>query len=330
MLKKTFAKSAVLGLGLAGSLALSACGAIPDQGASGFPNRTIEFIVPFGAGGASDIAARTIADVMGGLIDPNITISNVPGGGTAVGMMQAYNQPADGYTVFFLTPSAQIVESQQQAPVNFSEAFVPLAMMQIDALALSIHRDNGRFSNIDELIAYGRANPGSITIGGQSPRGLHDFIANGFAAAAGIEITFVPYDSAGEQLSAMLGGEIDVYLENVSALSGVLAANPYVNPILVLHTERITTVEEVAHVPASVEIGIDFSQGSWRALAVRYGTPQEIIDTLENLLYQVYRSDEYQHRASLENSNYISGWRTAAETAVIWEQELAAFTYIFN
>lgn len=327
-MKKTSLKFAFV---MAVSLFLAGCGTPPPAGAGAesFPNRNIEFIVPFGAGGASDIAARTIADVMGGLVDVPITIANVPGGGTAVGMMQAYNQPADGYTVFFLTPSAQIVESQQQAPINFSEEFVPLAMMQIDALALSIHRDNDRFSNIEELIAYASQNPGSITIGGQSPRGLHDFIANGFAAAAGIEVTFVPYDSAGEQLSAMLGGEIDVYLENVSALSGVIAANPYVNPILVIHTERIDTIEEVAHVPSSVELGIDFTQGSWRALAVRRDTPQDIVDTLEDLLHQIYLSEEYQHRAALENSNYISGWRTAAQTAAIWEQELAQFIYIF-
>ena len=305
---------------------LSGCGGEPDQT---FPSRNIEFIVPFGVGGASDIAARTIADVMGGFVDVNINIVNAPGGGTAVGMMQAYNQPADGYTVFFLTPSVPIIESQQQAPINFSEEFLPLATMQIDAVALSVHRDNPNFQTAEELIEFARANPGIVTAGGQSPGGLHDYIITGFAAAAGIELTFVPYESAGAQRAAFLGREIDIYLENVSALTPLLN-QPEIVPFIHFHEYRITAIPEIAHVPTALEIGVDFIQGSWRAMAVRRDTPQEIIDYLENLLHQVYLSDEYQYRAELENSNYISGWRTAAQTADIWAYELSNFISIFG
>jgi len=313
---------------LAMALLLTACAGGSREEAE-FPSRNIEFVVPFGAGGASDIAARTIAEVMGDFIDVNITIANVPGGGTATGMMHAYNAPADGYTVFFLTPSVHIVESQELAPINFSETFVPLATMQIDALAMSVHRDNENFQTVEELIEFARANPGRVTAGGQSPRGLHDFIVTGFAAAAGIEITFVPYDSAGEQRAAFLGREIDIYLENVSALTALLV-NDEIVPFVVIHDERIYSLPEMAHVPSSVELGINFTQGSWRALAVRTGTPQEIIDVLEELLHRVYLSDAYQERATLENSNYISGWRTAAQTSAIWASELEQFKVIFG
>ena len=317
-------------LALFSVLFLTACGgAATNQGADDFPNRNIEFIVPFGAGGASDIAARSIADVMDGLIDPNITVTNVPGGGTATGTMQAFNQPADGYTVLFLTPSALIVQSQGLAPINFTDEFVPVGTMQIDQLALSISPNNPNFHDVESLIAYAKANPGAVTIGGQSPRGLHEFIAQGFAQAAGIELTFVPYDSAGEQLSAMLGGELDIYLENISALANIVQANPDVKPIVVINDGRITAVPQVADVPSTTELGIDFTQGSWRALAVRKDTPPAVIQKLENLLHQVYESDAYQERATLENSNYISGWRTAAQSQTMWNDELAAFKHIF-
>lgn len=309
------------------SLALLAgCGADGDQT---FPTRNIEFIVPFGVGGASDIAARTIADVMSDFVDVNISIVNAPGGGTTTGMMQAFDQPADGYTVFFLTPSLGIIESQGTAPINFSEEFVPLSTMQIDAVALSVHRNNPNFQTAEELIEFARANPGVVTAGGQSPGGLHDYIITGFAQAAGIDITFVPYNSAGEQLAAMLGGEIDIYLENISALTGLLT-NPEIVPFIHFHQYRIETLPEVAHVPTALELGIPFVQGSWRALAVRRDTPQDVIDYLESLLYQVYHSDEYQYRATLENSNYISGWRTATETSIIWQEELVGFRTIFG
>jgi len=202
--------------------------------------------------------------------------------------------------------------------------------MQIDAVALSVHRDNPNFQTAEELIAFAKANPGVVTAGGQSPGGLHDYIVTGFARAAGIEITFVPYDSAGEQRAAFLGGEIDIYLENVSALTPLVAQNPEIVPFIHFHDERITSIPEMANVPTALELGIPFNQGSWRALAVRRGTPQEVIDFLENALLQVYNSDEYQERATLENSNYISGWRNAAETAEIWREELSGFRTIFG
>ena len=318
-------------------LAMTACapggGGAPgaragNQEASDFPRRAIEFIVPFGAGGSSDLAARTIADVMSGQLGVPVNVVNAPGGGTATGMMQAFGQPADGYTVFFLTPSVPIVEAQGLAPINFSENFVPIGTMQLDVVVLSVHKDNELFQDLDGMIEFAKANPGAVTIGGISPRGLDEFIAVGFAAEAGIEITFVPYESQAEQRAALLGREILVYSDKIASFTTVLGQEEIV-PIVTLHHERLTMIEGLEDVPTSVEKGINFTQGSWRALSYRVGVPQEIVDFMEAQLYEVFLSDEYQDRATLDNTNIVYGYKNAADTAEFWAEELEGFRAVF-
>ena len=256
-----------------------------------FPKRAIEMVVPFGPGGSADLMGRTVAQLMANYIDKPINVVNKAGGGSTTGMMYAFEQPADGYTLLEITPSLPIIEAQGKAPINFSEEFIPIGNFQVDIQSFAINRKNSKFKNLDEMIAYAKAHPGTVTVGGTSPGGLDDYIVKGFAAEAGIELLYIPYNSAAETKSALLGGEIDIYQDKLISFLQMLQS-PDVVPIVTLYNRRLTEVPEMKDVPCSVEKGINFTQGSWRGYAVKKGTPPEIVKFLEDLVKKVNESAE--------------------------------------
>lgn len=312
--------------GTASSAAASSEAAAPKLD---YPKRAIEMVVPFGAGGSADMMARNVAQLMGNYIDKPINVVNKAGGGSTTGMVYANEQEADGYTILEITPSLPIIEAQGTAPINFTESFVPIGNFQVDIQSFAISKKNPNFSDLDSLIAYAKAHPNTVKVGGTSPGGLDDYIVRGFAEAAGIQLVYVPYNSAAETKSALLGGEIDIYQDKLISFLQMIQTDEVV-PIVTLYDRRLTEVEEMKDVPCTVEKGINFTQGSWRGFAVKKGTPQEIIDYLEEVLKKVYDSEEYRKMAENDKSDLIPGYMDAKTYGELWQKELVGYKSIFS
>ncbi|MDF2592497.1 MAG: hypothetical protein K0S75_1963 [Clostridia bacterium] len=291
-----------------------------------YPKRAIEIVVPFGAGGSADSMTRTAANLMGNYIDKPINVINKAGGGGVDGMVYVAQAPADGYTILQITPSHSIAEALERPNASLTGDFEPIANFQKDIQVFGVSKDS-KFKTIDELLEYAKANPGELKIGGTSPGGLDDYMANGFAEAAGVEITYVPYNSAAETKAAVLGGEIDIYQDKVLSFNTMVKSGE-VRPLVVLHNERLTMVEELKDTPCTVEKGINFTQGSWRGFAVKKGTPQEIKDYLEEVIEKVYNSKEYRAIADKEMSDIIPGYVGQKEYGEMWKSEVAKFKEI--
>ncbi|HWP50731.1 MAG TPA: tripartite tricarboxylate transporter substrate binding protein [Clostridia bacterium] len=294
-----------------------------------YPKRAIEMVVPFGAGGSADMMARTVAQLMGNYIDKPINVVNKAGGGSTNGMVYANEQEADGYTILEITPSLPIIEAQGTAPINFTECFVPIGNFQVDIQSFAINKKNTNFTDLDSMIAYAKEHPNTVKVGGTSPGGLDDYIVRGFAEAAGIQLVYVPYNSAAETKSALLGGEIDIYQDKLISFLQMLQTDEVV-PIVTLYDRRLTEVEEMKDVPCSVEKGINFTQGSWRGFAVKKGTPQEIVDYLEEILQKVYDSTEYRQMAANDRSDLIPGYMDAETYGQLWQEQLSGFKKVFS
>ncbi|MPM61188.1 hypothetical protein SDC9_108044 [bioreactor metagenome] len=312
--------------GTASSAAASSEAAAPKLD---YPKRAIEMVVPFGAGGSADMMARNVAQLMGNYIDKPINVVNKAGGGSTTGMVYANEQEADGYTILEITPSLPIIEAQGTAPINFTESFVPIGNFQVDIQSFAISKKNPNFSDLDSMIAYAKAHPNTVKVGGTSPGGLDDYIVRGFAEAAGIQLVYVPYNSAAETKSALLGGEIDIYQDKLISFLQMIQTDEVV-PIVTLYDRRLTEVEEMKDVPCTVEKGINFTQGSWRGFAVKKGTPQEIIDYLEEVLKKVYDSEEYRKMAENDKSDLIPGYMDAKTYGELWQKELVGYKSIFS
>jgi len=327
-LKLTVAVSALAAFS---ALPVSAAGSNDpaSKGKLDFPKRAIEMVVPFGAGGSADMMGRTVGNLMKKYIDKPINVINKAGGGSTDGLVYANGQEADGHTLLLVTPSLPIIEAQGRAPIKFSENFIPIGNFQIDIQSFAVSAKNKNFKTLDEMIAYAKANPGKVKIGGTSPGGLDDYMAKGFAKEAGIELLYVPYKSAAETKSALLGGEIDIYQDKLISFLQMLQGGDVV-PIVTLYHRRLTEVPEMKDVPCTVERGIKFTQGSWRGYAVKKGTPPEVVKYLEDVLKKCYESEEYKALASKDKSDLIPGYLSAADYGKLWQSELEGFKKIFG
>ncbi len=287
------------------------------QTATEYPNRPIEMVIPFGAGGASDIFARQYADITADYLGTPITAVNKSGSGTVVGMAYAAGLPKDGYSILEITPSVLIKDATGE--FAFTEYFEPLIKVQNDLMVFGVSADS-EFQTMEELIAFAQQNPGELKIGGLSPGGLDDYIANGFAMQAGFDWTYVPYGGGSEIKAAVLGGELDVYQDKLSSFLPLVESGD-IRPLVVLSDTRVEASELMADVPTSVEMGIDFTQGSWRGFAIAKGVPEAEKAILVQALTEAYSDPRYAELEQNTMTNFSYGFMTPEEFGQSWEEE---------
>lgn len=299
-----------------------------------YPHRPVQLVIPFSAGNASDIFARQYATITSKYLGQDILCVNIAGDQTNEAVTYVYEQLADGYTIMEVTPSLllselQILQRIEQrkaktatpvitTDVIFRDEFEPLLKVQADIQLFGVS-PNSRFESIDEMISYAKEHPGKVTIGGVSPKGLDEYIARGFAKAAGIEWTYVSYASSNKALDALLNGELDIYQDKMIRFLP-LAQSGEIKPIIILHDKQID-IPGLRKCPASVEIGIPFTQGSWRGFVVKKGTPQEIKDKLIHALKEAYKDPEYTKMSQRYLTNIRPGYLEANEWQAEWNHE---------
>lgn len=293
-----------------------------------FPKRPVEMVIPFGAGGASDIFARQYAQIAEKYLGKPITAVNKGGAGTIEGMTYAHAAPADGYTILEITPSLLIVEAQGKSDIKFREEFEPLMRVQSDVVAFGVS-SKSEFQTIDELLEFAKANPKVLKIGGLSPGGLDDYIANGFALEAGIEWTYVPYKSGSELKAAVLGGELDVYQDKLISFLPLVESGD-IRPLVVLNDTKLDMVPALKEVPSSVEKGINFVQGSWRGFAIKKGVPEEVKAILIDVLQKSYEDEAYKAMEEKEMTNVRPGYLTAEDYGKAWDTEYEEYVQVFK
>lgn len=299
-----------------------------DTGVPGsdYPKRPIEIIVPFGAGGSSDLMSRQVANIMKNYVDIPVKVINKPGAGGIDGMVYVKNAPNDGYTILQITPSHAIATAVGRPNADLIGDFEPIANFQVDIVCFGVAKDSP-IQNLEDMLDYAKANPGKLKIGGTSPGGLDDFIINGFSREAGIEMLYIPYKSSAQTKAAVLGGEIDIYQDKlISFLSMVKSGD--IRPLVILNETRIIGFSELEDVPSSVEKGINFTQGSWRGYAVRKGTPSEVRDFLSDIIKKVYLSEEYLTASEKSMSNIIPGFIDQQQYGKMWVSEIGRFREI--
>jgi tripartite-type tricarboxylate transporter receptor subunit TctC len=293
-----------------------------------FPKRPVEMVIPFGAGGASDIFARQYAQIAEKFLGKPITAINKGAAGTIEGMTYAYNQPADGYTLLEITPSLLIVEALKKSNIKFRDSFEPIMRVQSDLQLIGVAK-NSKFQSFKDVIDYAKSSSKKLKIGGLSPGGLDDYIANGLAKAAGISWIYVPYKSGSEIKAAVLGGELDIYQDKLISFLPLVESGD-IRPLLVLNDKRLDMVPELKSVPCTVEMGIKFTQGSWRGFCVKKGTPEEVKKILIDALQKAYESQAYKDMEKNEMTNIRPGYATAEQFREIWDEEYEGYVDIFK
>lgn len=319
-------------------LALQSCASDRD-----YPTRPVQLIIPFSAGNASDIFARHYAGIASKYLGQAIQCSNISGNFTQEAVAYVYEQPADGYTLLEVTPTLLLSElrlSSETAKrreavgkpiitdtIFFRDEFEPLLKVQSDIQLFGVAADSP-FKTIDALIAHAKKNPGTVTIGGISPGGLDEYIARGFAEAAGIQWNYIPFASSDKALEALKKGEIDVYQDKMLRFLPRLEAKE-MTALVVLHDERID-VDCLKDCPSSTEKGIAFTRGSWRGFVVKKGTSATVKTKLINTLKKAYADPAYEALAKRYKTDIRSHILEGDAWRAEWDAEYAAMKRLFQ
>lgn len=268
------------------------------------PRREVRHIVPWGAGGATDTAMRGFMRHFETHLGIPVVTENVPGGLSAIGLLQAKTARPDGYTVATLTYDVLTLEAQGLAPISW-EDFEPIGMVTEHPSALIVAAD--RFESLEAFREAAAAR--TLKVGNVGSGGIWHQHAAAMARALDVEISHVPYPAgSGAQLTALLGGEVDA---NVASLPASL---PYVRDgslrvLAVMSEERDPLVPGV---PTFAERGFDLVHGGFRVLAVPKATPPAIRRKLERAFEDAWRDEAFQ--AWAEKAVIGARFRNAAET----------------
>lgn len=260
-----------------GAAAMAAALPQAARAQAGFPSRPLRIVVPFPAGGPTDLMARAIGQPMGERLGQPVVVDNKPGGGGVIAMADVAHQPADGYSLVF--PSILAVTNPALMPgypFDTLRDFAPLTVVGFVPHAVVVSAVS-TVNDLRALVAQAKARPGTVAYGSSGPGTSAHLGAAMFAQRAGIEVMHVPYRGAGPAVQDLLGGRIQfMFLDMTSALPQVRAGK--LRAIAVAPAKRFAGLPDVPTVAEQGYPGFDVH--GWYGLFARAGTPAPVMRRL--------------------------------------------------
>ena len=247
--------------------------------ASGYPDRSIELVVPYSAGGGTDALARAFAEVSRKYTRQSIMVNNRPGASGSIGYTDVINSKPDGYKLALLTVEVTFLNSLGIAKFTH-DAFVPIARLNFDPSAITVRADSP-WNTIEDFIAAAKKNKGDIKMGNAGNGSIWNLTASALEDQAQVKFNQVPYQGAAPAVLALLGGHIDAVAVSPAEVGVHLGTGSNkLKMLAVMSDQRLKGFETT---PTLKERGIDVSLGAWRGMAVPKGTPPEIVDYLRGV-----------------------------------------------
>nr|WP_246666899.1 tripartite tricarboxylate transporter substrate binding protein BugD [Bradyrhizobium guangdongense] len=261
--------------------------------AQDYPKRAITMIVPFAAGGTSDVIARVVAEQMSAALGQPIVIENVAGAGGSTALTRASRAEPDGYTIAIGNAGTSAAAYTIYPKLAFTpESFVPIAMVAKTFGIIALRKDFPA-KDLAEFIAYAKKNPGKINLGHAGVGSSNYLICKSFVQAAGIDATLVGYRGAAPALTDAVGGQIDGVCDAAASVSQSINEK-LVKGIVVGSTVRLGTLPDV---PTSAEAGLpEFEAQGWNGLFAPKGTPPAVIAKLNAAARSAVESDAVKKR----------------------------------
>jgi putative tricarboxylic transport membrane protein len=261
--------------------AIGICATAANAQTQTYPSRPITVVVPFPAGGPSDVVARIVTEQMGKLLGQSLIIENIGGAGGTLGSAHVAAAKPDGYTLLagsmgshvaapVLTPNIKYDSARDFEPIGFT-AHAP---------AVIVARKDFSAKDLREFVAYLKAN-------GEGVKQAHGGIGASshmacllFTSAGGVQPSLVAYRGTGPALNDLIGGHVDFFCEQVVSVASQIAAGT-IKAYAVSSPERLAALPNV---PTAKEAGGNYEMSIWAGIFAPKGTPKEIVDKLANTL----------------------------------------------
>ena len=274
---------------LAAALAMAACTAVAFAQAPAYPAKPVRIIVPYPAGGTTDIIARLAAAQLSERLRQPFVVENRAGASGAIGSVAVAQAAADGYTLVMGTASSHGINSalQKNLPYDAVKDFAPVTVVASTPNIIVVH-PSVPARTLGELLALAKARPGQINFGSTSPGGSPHMSAELLKMMAGVDMTHVPYKGASPMLTDLMGGQIQAGFDNLPSTIAFVRSGK-------LRALAVTTAQRwpgAADIPTVAESVPGYEVSGWFGLLAPAGTPKVVLDTLQTAVAQAVRDPE--------------------------------------
>lgn len=277
-------------LGLVATTALAAC---PFAFAQKYPDKPIRLVVPFAAGGGTDILARDLAPRLSDALGQQVIVDNRGGAGGNIGSDIVAKAPADGYTILFGSNTLSINASlYKNLPFDTMKAFAPIGMVATAPMVLVVHADSP-YKTVPDLVNAAKAKPGTLNWSGPGLGTPHHLAEEIFNKTAGADITVVQYKGAGPAMNDLLARHTQASVLTLAAVRPHIASGK----LRALGVATATRTALMPEVPTIAEAGVPgYSADLWYGLFAPVGTPDAVLATLNAALNKTLADKDVQQR----------------------------------
>ena len=290
------ATAVVLGSGLLAT--------VPAAAQAVYPTKPLTIIVPFAAGGTTDILARIVGQALGTELGQSVIVDNRAGAGGNIGGQAAAKAPADGYTLFMGTVGTHAINASlyKKMPFDPIKDFAPLTRVA-NVPNLLVANPAQPFKTVKELIAYAKAHPGQLNFGSSGNGSSIHLSGELFKSMAKVDMQHVPYKGSAPAVTDLLGNQIAIMFDNMpSAIQHVRSGK--LRPIAVTTAKRSP---ELPDVPTIAEAGVPgYEATSWFGLFVPAGTPPAVISKLNTAIVKVLANPEIKKKINEQGAEVYS------------------------
>lgn len=275
---------------LLGAMAgLAVAGAAFSVAAAGYPEKPITFVIPYSAGGSSDMLVRGLQPYVEKSMGVSLVPKNVEGGGGAVGISQAvFSSKPDGYTVTLPSNAIFGLQALGNVPWKYQD-FETIARIITEDYTITVRADSD-WKTLDDFIKYSKANPGKVKMGFSGFGSSTHVVAAAFAEKFGLEFQYVPYQGGSKTVAATMGGHIDANTHHPAEIkSGVDAGK--IRVLAVMGDKRSNLFPNV---PTLKELGHNWVVSQWRGISVAKGVPAEVKAKWEEAIKKASADPAYQ------------------------------------
>lgn len=276
-------------LALTGALAFTGVSALTPSVASAqtFPSKPVTIIVPFSAGGTTDILARIVGQYLGDKFGQSFVVDNRAGAGGNIGAQAAARAKPDGYTLFMGTVGTHAINASLYSNLGFDpiKDFQPLTRVAMVPNLLVVNPERP-YRTVQELIEYAKAHPGEVTFGSSGNGSSIHLSGELFKLMADVDMLHIPYRGSAPAVTDLLGGQIDIMFDNMpSAIQHVRSGN--LVPLAVTPSKRSAELPEV---PTIAEAGVPgYEATSWFGMFAPAGTPADVVKLLNESIVEALK-----------------------------------------
>jgi tripartite-type tricarboxylate transporter receptor subunit TctC len=251
-----------------------------------WPEKQVDLINPFGAGGAADVQARKLAEIISKDLGQPLVVRNVTGAGGAIAYNEVHRAKPDGYTLIWYSGAINTLAARKQISFDY-QAFEDIAGIGFETIAIAVNK-TAPWKDFKEFIAYIKQNPGKVTVGNSGMGSVTHMVPVAMASKIGAQVVHVPFGT-GLAVAALMGSKIDASSQHPAEILSQVKAGE-VRVLAISSEKRINLWPDV---PTMKESGVDLVFDQWRGFAAPKGTPKMVIDKMSPIVKKAVEGKEW-------------------------------------